>query len=309
MDARTRIAALVAARDPAHTRFLLALAVSAGVGASVLTASLLLRGHPAQTSFLAVPLFLSAIAGSMAQDRTAIARFTTTVLMIPSVVIIVLVAVTLSQSRIAVTIAFILVVGAAVWVRRFGPRAGAIGSLCFMGFFFTLIMQVTAKDLLLFCTISAIAIAAQALMRAILLLKRPRRELTVLLRELRVASASAIHGSRHPQRAKNRRAELARIDEVARSISAWQQNVRTDHEIGCDEHTLDALVLEARVSTEEACAAIARAGHAAPSDSADAHGDQGQNQGQQHQHHALPHLLPEVKPHSDPQQLLRHAIG
>lgn len=258
MTARPRLVAFFAARDPGRARFAVALAVSAGALTSALLGTLVINAFHAEKGFLAMSLFLSVMAGRMVKDRSAAGRVATTALMIPFILLTIGVAMALSGIRPVLIGVFILATGAAIWVRRFGPRAAAIGSLCFMGYFFTMFMKPTIEELPVFLLISVIAVGTQVLARVVLLLKRPRREISVLLRELRAASGAAVHAAAHARRAQDLRAAMARLDEVARAITAWQQHFPTDEVIAIDEQTFAGQVLDARVDTEEACYAIAR---------------------------------------------------
>lgn len=262
MRARQAIAASLAARDPGRSRLIVAVSVSAGVLASALCAMLILSRFPADKGLLAMAIFLSLQAGNMVKDTSAIGRVTTTALLLPALVLAIVAAALLAPSRPAVIAVFVAVTGAAIWVRRFGPRAAAIGSLSFMGYFFTLFMQPSAAELPVFCLIAATAVATQLVARSVLLLQRPRRQIAVLLRELRAASAAALAATTaHAAHEATLRSRLARIDEVGRAITSWQERFPTGRYVACEAQTLESLVLDARVDTEETCYELA--GHAA----------------------------------------------
>lgn len=259
MNARARISAIFAARDPGRTRLTNATAIALGVLASALISSLVLNMLHGDKALLAMAVFLSVQAGSMVKDATAAGRAVTTAILIPSVVLAICVATLLSSHRPVVIAVFIVMTGVAIWARKFGARAAAMGSLSFMGFFFTLFMQPTMKELPAFCLVAAIAVTTQLVARLVLLLKRPKRELKALLLELRLASGTALRAAKRPEHAAKLRAALARIDEIGRTLSSWQQEFRTDQVVDCDEQTFGERVLDARVETEEACFALRRA--------------------------------------------------
>jgi uncharacterized membrane protein YccC len=270
MTARPRLVALFAARDPGRARLAVALAVAAGALTSALLGMAVINAFHAEKGFLAMSLFLSVMAGSMVRDRSAAARVATTALIIPFIVLTIGIAMSLLSMRPVLIGGFILATGAAIWVRRFGPRASAIGSMCFMGYFFTMFMKPTIDELPVFILISVAAVGTQVIARAVLVLKRPRREITVLLKELRAASAAAVHAAVYSRRPKELRAAMARLDEVGRAITAWQEHFLTAHVIAIDEQALAGQVLDARVDTEEAAYELARAATAA-SDAASTH--------------------------------------
>lgn len=265
MNPRRAISSMLAAQDPAHARGVAAVAVTTGVLLSALFGRVLIRAFAAEPGLLAMSIFLSMQAGAMVKDATARARVLTTALLIPAVVASIGTAALLSAHRSIVVGGFILIAGAAIWIRRYGPRAAAAGSLTFMAYFFTLFMRPTAAELPVFALVAAGAVAAQLIVRTALLLKRPRRELEVLLRELRAGSAAAVRASSGP--ASERRDEhsrralrgaLARLDGIGRAIATWQHQFQTDHHVNVDEQTLAERALDARVDTEEVCEERAR---------------------------------------------------
>jgi len=260
----TRLAHLLAARDPGRARLLSAGAVSAGVLCSALLARGVVDRLHADAALLAVGVFLSVQAGNVVKDRTPRARAVTALLLIPTVVTAIAVAALLSSSRPALLAVFVAVTGVATWVRRFGPRATAIGMLAFLGYFFTVFVRPTGADLPAYCLVAVAAVTTQAAARALLRLEHPRRRLAVLLAQLRVASAAALRAATRPARSRTLRARLARVDAVGSAITSWQEDYPTAASVTCDEQTLARLVLDARVSTEVTCDELARVVAAGP---------------------------------------------
>lgn len=265
---RSMLRSAFAARDPAHARLVAALAVTSGMLLSALFGQFIIRTFHVEGGLLAMSIFLSVQAGSMVKDATARGRVLTTALLIPALIAAIATAALLSVYRPLVIAGFVVIAGAAIWVRRFGPRAAALGSLSFMGYFFTLFMKPTPAELPAFALIAAGAVAAQLLMRAVLLIRRPRRELVVLLRELRAASSAAVHVSAAVRTAREGskparmlRAALARLDDVGQAATTWQHQFQTDRQVFIDEQTLAEQLLDARVDIEEACYERARNGN------------------------------------------------
>lgn len=259
-----RIAAVFIARDPARTRLTSALAVSIGVLGSALLASTLVSAVHTDKALLAMAVFFSLQAGNAVKDRRALGRLITTALLLPAVVVATLLAAALSAYRPALIVLFILITGAAIWVRRFGPRAAAIGMLSFISYFFALFMHTTLADAAAACAVAVIAVGTQLVMRAVLLVTRPRHQITVLLRELRSASAIAVHGATESDSPRMLRDTLARIDDVGRAIRTWQRTYSTSRYVSCQEGELESLALDARVDTQEACYECARLRRATP---------------------------------------------
>ncbi|MBN0038709.1 FUSC family protein [Cellulosimicrobium cellulans] len=258
-DGPPRVAQTLTARDPGRTRLTSATVVSAGVLCSAVLALEVVRRLQADPGYLAMAVFLSVQAGNVVQDRTPRARAGTALLLVPTVATAIAVATLLSAYRPALLAVFVALTGAATWVRRYGPRAAAIGMLAFMGYLFTLFMRPTAGELPAYCLIAVGAVATQAAARALLRLEHPRRTLLALLAELRIASAAALRSASHPVRAGTLRTRLARIDAVGRALTSWQQDYSTSRHVGCSERSLARLVLDARVCTEETCDELVRA--------------------------------------------------
>lgn len=266
MSVPARIWRSLSARDPGRARLKTATAVSAGVLGSALFALGVVHVLHADSALLATAAFLSVQAGNVVKGPTSRARVVTAGLLVPAVLLAVSIAM-LIPWRPAVIAVFIVLTGVAVWVRRFGPRAAAIGTMGFLAYFFTLFMHPTTAELPSYCLIAAGATTTQLIARVVLWAtsRRPERELTVLLRELRVASAASLQAAASAAHARTLRARLARMDAIGRAITSWQHSFRTEEHTDCDEEALAGLVLDARVDTEEVCAELARAG--APTDS------------------------------------------
>ncbi len=249
---------MLAAQDPGHARLAVAIAATVGTLASAAFGQFVIHEFHGNASLLTVSLFLSVLAASMVKGPTAQARGLTVALMLPVTVLVTVFVTMLSDHRWLVTAGFVLATGLAIWMRRFGPRATALGAIGFMAYFFTLLMKPTHNELVTLCLVTAGAIAAQVAARAVLMLmlKRPARELEVLLNELRAGSRAAVQVSGHPLGAgKDRelRDALARLDNVGRAITSWQRSFDTGRYVAINEARLAELVLDARVDTEEAC--------------------------------------------------------
>ena len=255
---RNTLRLLLAARDPARARLTTATAVSLGVLASALLTNQLIGQLHAERSLLSVGIFLSIMAGASVKDRSPRERLVTTTLLIPVSVAVIALAALLAPNRILAIGAFILVSGAAVWVRRYGARAGSLGTVAFMGCFFALLLKPTHDQLPALCLIALLACTTQLGARAALLLQRPRRQLLLLFRELRAASESALDAASRPGRPGTMRLRLARIDATSESIDAWQRSSDAELHADGDPRTLGDRVLDARVDIQELCYLLAR---------------------------------------------------
>lgn len=258
-NAFTRTLHTLGARDPARERLRKLLSVSSGIVGSVLLGYGVIHFLHADGGLLVVSVLLSMMTGLFVRDSTARDRVVTTALLIPLVVLVPLGAASLSSERPLQLIAFSLVSGIAVWIRRYGPRATTIGTLGFFVLFFTLFLRPTTAELPEFCLIAAGAVASQLVVKLVQWVRRhPEHELGVLLGELRVACAAAIEASASAPHQRTMQARLARIDVMWHAIAAWQQSFRTANYTEWDQETLAEHVLDACVNTEEACIQLAR---------------------------------------------------
>src|SRR5690606_34244873 len=132
-----------------------------------------IEGFNASRSLLVFGIFVSMQVGSVVKDHTAVKRLATTMLLIPTLVLTILLVAWLSPHRVIVIVLFVAVSGLAIWLRRYRPRASALGAVGFFGYFFTLLIQPSGHGLLAFCAIATIAVATQTVVRTALLFTRP----------------------------------------------------------------------------------------------------------------------------------------
>jgi len=235
-----------------------AAAITLGVMLSVTLGWCIVTALGASPGMLSLSVFLSMQAGNMVKDQSARSRLATTALLLPAVVAAIACAAALSHLRLLAMSGFILVTGLAIWVRRFGPRASAMGAIAFNGYFFTLFVRPEGKELVPFLLLVACAVGAQVLVRSLLLITLPRREVRALMHELRAASLALLTASAAGVRPAQLRPILARIDDVGMAIWRWQGRYRTSFYVASDAEGFEATVLDARVDTEEACVELVR---------------------------------------------------
>ncbi|WP_157993031.1 FUSC family protein [Leucobacter luti] len=253
-----RLSRVVAALDPGHARLVRAVALTCGVLASVLAGWATVHLLGANSGMIAASVFLSLQAGNLVKDRTPAQRLLTTALLLPAVLAAILLAAAASSLRPFVMVGFIVLSGAAIWVRRYGARAAALGAIAFIGYFFTLFMRPEGAALGALCLIATWAVGSQVLVRAVLLARRPGRELRVLLDELRLASAAVTRDAARSPRPAEMRALLARADTVGRALTQWQDTHSVPGILGCSDAEFERGVLDARVTTESAAFELMR---------------------------------------------------
>ena len=254
----TRTLRALGARDPARERLRKMLSVTTGILLSVLWGHGVIHVLHADSGLLAMSVFLSLMSGLFVKDATAPARVVTTALLLPTLALVPILATLLQSQRLVLLAVFVLISGVAVWVRRFGSRATALGTLTFFAYFFTLFMHPDPEELPAFCLIAAGAAGTQLVMKLFLWFGRhPERELGVMLRELRVATAAALESTASPGHERALRSRLDRVDALWRAITDWQASFRTDAFTSWDDQTLALRILDACVHTEEACRQLA----------------------------------------------------
>lgn len=245
-----------AAVDPGRLRIKNATVVSLGMVLSALGALTVVNVLGGPAPLLTIGIILGMLLGQIPHAPTARGRCLTTALMYIPVAVAATVATLLADYRALQIVILVIVVGVGTWVRRYGPRATAMGFGAFFGFFFMLLMKLSIADLPYFLLVAAIAAASQTAMRAILISAKPQKQIQLLLRELRSASANALAAAvtiRPDDHSEQKmRTRLARIDTVSLAITNWQQEFTTEKHIRCEETTFAALLLDARMDTEQA---------------------------------------------------------
>ncbi|ASR39316.1 hypothetical protein BAY61_15360 [Prauserella marina] len=95
-------------------------------------------------------------------------------------------------------VVFVLLIFVAVYAQRFGPRGTALGSIAFFVFFFAMFLRTQPAQLPMLFVALATGLAANALVRFVILPRRPGRELVGIRRAFRarlgaVVSAASAH--------------------------------------------------------------------------------------------------------------------
>ncbi len=256
------------ATDPGHARLINATAVAAGVAVSAAAAWSVVHFAHADHALMTMGAFLAMQLGFLVKGDTARARLITTLLLFAPIVAALSVATALSGSRPVEIAAFIGIAGAAVWLRRYGPRISAMGTVTFFSYFFALFLRPTWPDLPWFFLVAGCAVASIAAAHAVVAVADPpRRQLVTLCADLRATSAAAVKTAEAVGPGDDRtrlHAALDRADDVGRALNDWQHEHHAPDIIACPAPAFAALVLEARIDTEHACRALAATRRADP---------------------------------------------
>lgn len=253
----------IIAADPGRVRIRLAsratLAVVLGVVAGAALAAL--AGQPVTVAmFAAVVAMLSST--SVNDGSTPARALTTTLVPVVAGVATVLAAVLDARSPWLGDGVFVLVMGGATYVRRFGPRGMALGMVAFMGYFFALFLRAKPAQLPWLELAALVGTAMAAVVRFLLLPDRPRSDLRRMLRAFRgraAAVADAVAdllesgpGARREHRLRRAVADLGQVallieqqldkDEVAAAVD--------------DVDRLRGLVFDAELTAEHLATAV-----------------------------------------------------
>ncbi len=247
--------------DPGRARLVNAVAVTSSLAVTALACWLIVRYDVADPGFLVVGILAALQVSTSIRDPTPRGRLITTALAGIPLLAAPAVAVLLDRWRPVEIAVFIVLAGLGAWARRFGNRAGQLGTIAFLAYFFGLFVRPPLEQLPVFLLIFAIVWVSGVGMRLVLLREHPARQLEVLLSELRAESAASLTAAlavgRDAIAAPALEAQLRRVDEVARAVTAWQTEFPTER---CCDVTVEQLaerVLDVRIDVEHAALEIA----------------------------------------------------
>jgi uncharacterized membrane protein YgaE (UPF0421/DUF939 family) len=196
---------------------------TAALGCSLLIMYLVTRatGQPLTVALLGVVITMVA-ARSVNEPDPRRQRITMALLPLPAALSITTAAL-LAPHPIASDAAFVAVVFAAVYIRRFGPRGRALGMVAFMAYFFTLYLRARISELPWLITAVLVGTLCTFVMSAYVLPERPERVLRATVRALRArmaivvdTTADAVRTGRFDERRRRRmRARTIRLNETA----------------------------------------------------------------------------------------------
>ncbi|MDL5158660.1 FUSC family protein [Actinomycetospora termitidis] len=148
---RIRLRDRLLASDPGNVRIALAtraaVTLAVALGCSALLARLLgLAGTPAVV-VIVLGAVLTMITTFTASDPTPAGRAVTQLCLPVAMLVGLTLSTLVDRHRVLSLLVFVLVMFAAVWVRRFGPRAFACGMVAWMGYFIALFLQLSFAQL------------------------------------------------------------------------------------------------------------------------------------------------------------------
>jgi len=214
--------------DPGLLRLRTATRTTAALGCSLLILFVVTRatGQPLTVALLGVVITMVA-SRSVNEPDPRRQRITMALLPVPAALSIT-VAALLAPHPVASDAVFVVVVFAAVYIRRFGARGGALGMVAFMSYLFTLYLRAGISELPWLIGAVAVGTVCTFVMSAYVLPDRPERVLRGTSRALRArmaivvdTTAEAVRTGRLDERRRRRmRARTIRLNETALMVQS-----------------------------------------------------------------------------------------
>ncbi|OBI21033.1 hypothetical protein A5714_07520 [Mycobacterium sp. E2462] len=178
--------------DPGLLRLRMATRTTAALGCSLAALFVLTRatGQPLTVALLGVVITMVA-SRSVNEPDPRQQRITMALLPLPAAASITAAAL-LAAHPLAADVTFVVVVFAAVYIRRYGPRGRALGMVAFMAYFFTLYLRARLSELPWMIGAVAVGTVCTFLMSSYVLPDRPERVLGATIRALRARMAIVV---------------------------------------------------------------------------------------------------------------------
>ena len=192
VDAVLELRSRVITADPARQRVRLGSRASLSLVLALAAMSLVVHAARQPFSVAMLGAVVGMVTSNSVKDETHRGRVLTVAFAPLSSAAAVAVAATLSRHQVGADIAFVAVMVAAVWARRFGPRGTALGMVAFMSFFFALFLRVTDRQVPWLALAAVVGAASTALVRFVLLPERPGPDLRRLLAATRGHTAVVV---------------------------------------------------------------------------------------------------------------------
>jgi len=209
--------------DPGLLRLRMATRTTAALGCSLLIMYLVTRatGQPLTVALLGVVITMVA-SRSVNEPDLSRQRITMALLPVPAALSITAAAL-LAPYTVASDAAFVAIVFAAVYIRRFGARGRALGMVAFISYFFTLYLRARISELPWLIGAVVVGMLCTFVMSTYVLPDRPERVLRATVRALRARMAIVVDttaeavstGCLDERRRRRMRARTIRLNETA----------------------------------------------------------------------------------------------
>ncbi|MCV7233453.1 FUSC family protein [Mycobacterium branderi] len=254
--------------DPGALRLRMAIRTTAALACALAILFLLTKatGQPVTVALLGVLITMVA-ARSVNEPDPRQQKITMALLPLPAAAAISAGAL-LAPHKLVSDIVFVVIVFAAVYIRRFGPRGRALGMVMFMAYFFTLFLRATTAELPWLIGAVLVGTLCSFVFGTYVLPDRPERVLSASLRALRArmaivvdTTAEALKTGRLDERRRRRlRARIARLNETALMVqSQLEDKVNPATLPGVTGEQLALWLFDAELTVERVATAGARA--------------------------------------------------
>ena len=263
-DASRRLRDALVASDPGLLRLRLAGTATASMVASlgVMTGIARLTGQPITAVLLGV--IVSMVAAISVNDPEPGAQRRTTVLLPVPAAAAVSLGTLLAGHRIVADVVFVAIMVVAVYVRRFGPRATALGQVGFQSYFFTQFLGARLEQLPWLVLALVVGTACTLVLRGVVFAERPERTLRRTVAAFRARAAAVIDGARDAVAAgrlpkpggRPLRLRLARLNETALLVADILERADAEQAWpGVPNRTLALRIFDAELTVERLVAA------------------------------------------------------
>lgn len=254
--------------DPGALRLRMATRTTAALACALAILFLLTKatGQPVTVALLGVLITMVA-ARSVNEPDPRQQKITMALLPVPAALAI-SAGTLLAPHKLVSDIVFVVIVFAAVYIRRFGPRGRALGMVMFMAYFFTLFLRATTAELPWLIGAVLMGTLCSFVFGTYVLPDRPERVLSASLRALRArmaivvdTTAEALKAGRLDERRQRRlRARIARLNETALMVqSQLEDKVNPATLPGVTGEQLALWLFDAELTVERVATAGARA--------------------------------------------------
>lgn len=214
--------------DPGLLRLRMATRTTTALACSLAVLFVLTRatGQPLTVAVLGVVITMIA-ARSVNDPDPRQQRLTMALLPVPAALSITIAAL-LAPHPVPADVVFVVIVFAAVYIRRFGPRGRALGMVAFMSYFFTLYLRARISELPWMIGAVVVGTVCTFVMSTYVMPDRPERVLRATIRALRArmavlvgATAEAVRTGRlDERRQRHMRARTVRLNETALMVQS-----------------------------------------------------------------------------------------
>jgi hypothetical protein len=242
--------------DPDLSRLRLALraVLSAGISAALLVSLAGLLERPSVMTLLGSVIALMS-AAFVRDARASEQRVTSLLLLIPALPAVAL-AVVLAERPLLSALAFLAIVFTAVYVRRFGARATALGMIGFIAYFDASYFHAPLSELPWLLAGVAIGVLTAAFVRFAIVRESPRalleHALDALMHQTRrieaVTSAAVAAAAEYERRRPRVRAEITRLNDIALTIDEHLDGAPPERRVALRLAVLDVELAAARLA-------------------------------------------------------------